>query len=536
MGAQRIRAENVTNSPPICAQFGEDNRVRPTLPATGPSPHNMQVLENPGMTPTAFADFEQMFEWAPISLWLEDFSALKDLFASWRAEGVTDLEAHLRADPTRMQQCAAGLRILQVNRQTLTLFGAASLEELQQRLPEVFRGDMLTTMLPEMLSLWDGRLDYANQTVNYALDGRRIDVAIRVRVLQGHEDRWDRVLVSLEDTTQAVQTRRQLAASESHARDLFHYSPVSLWVEDFSGVKRLLDEVRAQGIQDFRVFLSVHPEFVSRCMEEIRVLEVNQQTLTMFGAASQAELLENLGAVFRDEMHDTFAEQLVDLWNGKTEQVREVINYGLGGALINIHMQFSVLPDHQDRWDLVLVSLVDITARKKAEAYLEYLGKHDSLTRLRNRAFYVEELSRISRKGPWPLGVLAMDLNGLKRVNDSAGHVAGDALLRRAGEVLSSASAGQPWCMARIGGDEFVALLPGADERVAQELKSRIESMVELNNQFYPGHALSLSIGVSSAPRAAEVEAALHAADQAMFDAKERFYKEGRHERRRTAG
>lgn len=488
------------------------------------------------MTTSHTADFEQMFEWAPISLWLEDFSALKDLFDPWRAAGVTDLEAHLRADPTRMQQCAAGLRILQVNRQTLTLFGATSLEELQQRLPDVFRGDMLTTMLPEMLSLWSGRLDYANQTVNYALDGRRIDVAIRVRVLQGHEERWDRVLVSLEDTTQTVRARQLLTASEHHARDLFHYSPVSLWVEDFSGVKRLLDEVRAQGIQDFRVFLSVHPEFIGRCMEEIRVLEVNRQTLEMFGAASQDELLGNLGKVFRDEMHDTFAEQLIDLWNGKTVQTREVVNYGLGGALINIHMQFAVLPDHLEHWDLVLVSLVDITARKKAEAYLEYLGKHDSLTRLRNRAFYVEELSRISRKGPWPLAILAMDLNGLKRINDDEGHVAGDALLRRAGEVLASASAGQPWCMARIGGDEFVALLPGADERVALDLKGRIESMIELNNQFYPGHALSLSIGVASAQRASEVEDALHAADRAMFDAKARFYQEGRHERRRAQG
>ena len=57
---------------------------------------------------------------------------------------------------------------------------------------------------------------------------------------------------------------------------------------------------------------------------------------------------------------------------------------------------------------LVLLSLIDITARKKAEAYLEYLGKHDALTKLRNRAFYVDELNRISRKGPWPLTVMAL--------------------------------------------------------------------------------------------------------------------------------
>lgn len=476
------------------------------------------------MTLSSATDFEQMFDRAPISLWLEDFSALRTLFDRWRAEGVSDLRTHLQAEASRVQQCAACLKLIKVNSQTLKLFAARSQDELEQNLHDVFRGDMLTRMLPEMLALWEGRLDYSNQTVNYALDGRRIEAQIHVRVLQGHEANWDRVLISLEDVTETVVARQQLAASERHARNLFDYSPVSLWVEDFSGVKRLLDEARSQGIQDFRVFLSVHPEFVSRCMQEIRVLDVNRQTLQMFGAANQDELLANLNLVFRDEMHDTFAEQLIDLWNGKTEQTREVINYSIGGSLINIHMQFSVMPDHLDSWDLVLLSLVDITARKKAEAYLEYLGKHDSLTRLRNRAFYVDELNRISRKGPWPLSVMMMDLNGLKGVNDSEGHVAGDALLRRAGEVLANATAGQPWCVARVGGDEFVALLPGADERMAQEIRTRIESLIEVNNQFYPGHPLSLAVGVSSARQATEVEEALHAADRAMFEAKARHY------------
>ena len=146
---------------------------------------------------------------------------------------------------------------------------------------------------------------------------------------------------------------------------MFESAPISLWPEDYSAL--------------------------------------NRQTLSMFAASSQDELLSRLGAVFRDEMHESFAELLLDLWEGKTAQLREVVNYSLNGELINIHMQFAVLPDYHDTWGLVLVSLVDITARKKAEAYLEYLGKHDALTRLRNRAFCVDELNRISRKGPWPL-------------------------------------------------------------------------------------------------------------------------------------
>lgn len=483
---------------------------------------------------TAATDFELLFESAPISLWLEDYSALKDLFDTWRAQGVSDLETHLRADPARAAQCSQCYQVLQVNQQTLRLFGASSQNELIARLPEVFRGDMFEPMVHELVQLWNGQLEFSNQSVNYGLDGRRIDVQIHVRILPGHEARWDRVMVSLQDTTTHTLARQQLERSEQHARNLFDLSPVSLWVEDFSGVKQLMDEVRHSGVQDFRVFLSVHPDFVGRCMEQIRVRDVNQHTLDMFAATDRADLLSKLDLVFKGEMNASFADQLLDLWNGKTVQTREVINYSLSGELINIHMQFAVMPGHEAHWDMVLVSLVDITARKKAEAYLEYLGKHDALTRLRNRAFYVEELNRISRKGPWPLAIVAMDLNGLKAVNDTQGHAAGDALLRRAGEVLAKAAGDQqPLCMARIGGDEFVALMPGCDERAAQGLRERIESILDLNNQFYPGQKLSLAIGTAACHSAAEVEPAIHAADQAMFEAKTRYYEEAQLERRR---
>lgn len=130
--------------------------------------------------------------------------------------------------------------------------------------------------------------------------------------------------------------------------------------------------------------------------------------------------------------------------------------------------------------------------------------------------------------------VIAMDLNGLKRINDEHGHAAGDAVLRRAGEVLSSATAGYPYCVARIGGDEFIALLPGCDERVAAGLQERIHSLIELNNQFYPGQSLNMAMGSASCASAVQVEAALHAADQAMFANKIRFYEEAKLERRRN--
>lgn len=477
-------------------------------------------------TPSPTTDFESMFDLAPVSLWLEDYSGLKSLFDAWRAEGVTDLAAHLAADPGRIAACIAQFKVLRVNQTTLTLFGADSQPALLAALDVVFRDDMSQSVRYELDQLWSGQLDFSNQTVNYTLDGRRLDVQVRVRVLPGHESAWDRVLVSLHDISAPVAAARERAESERYARGLFDRSPVSLWVEDFSAVKGLLDDIRQRGITDFATFIKVHPEFVARCMQEIRVIDVNRETLRMFGAPDTPTLLHNITKVFRDEMHDSFAEQLQDLWNGKTFQQREVINYSLAGDLINIHMQFAVLEDHLAAWDLVLVSLVDITARKKAEAYLEYLGKHDVLTRLCNRSFYTEELYRLSRKGPWPVSILTIDLNGLKPINDELGHAAGDALLRRVGDVLAKAVEPPGW-PARIGGDEFSVLLPMTDERGAQAMRDRILSMFELNNQFHAGqsgHVLSASIGIATCAAGESLDAAVVRADRAMYDDKARHY------------
>ncbi len=476
-------------------------------------------------------DYQTLFQLAPVSLWLEDFSAVRAHFERLRTEGVTDLRAYLRANPDEVAHCSSLIRVIAVNRRTLDLFRAADLADLVANLDTVFRDDMFDQHVEELCQLWDGGNRFASQTVNYTLDGERLDIRLEATVMPGHAATWDRVLLSIEDITARMRTERELRRSEQYALGLFEHSPVSLWVEDFSAVKMLLDEVRAAGITDFRTFLNVHPDFVSRCMQEIRVLDVNQQTLQMFGAESKEILLSRLGDVFRDDMRIHFAEQLVDLWHERLWQQREVINYALDGRSVDVFMQWSVFPGREQDWDQVLVSLTDITARKKAEAYVEFLGKHDVLTKLYNRAYYEDELARLGRKGPWPVSVIAVDLNGLKIVNDQFGHGDGDALLRRTGEVLKKA-VGDQVCVARIGGDEFMVLLPGRDERGAVTVVEQIEKVVELNNQFYPGTALSLSIGHATCPQGDRLSDTVKVADSRMYDAKRAHY-EARDDRRR---
>ncbi|MFK8253765.1 GGDEF domain-containing protein [Ancylobacter terrae] len=467
-------------------------------------------------------DDAEMFDLAPVSLWVEDFSSVKTQLDLWRAAGVTSLRDFLREDVERVRACAQRIRILKVNRRTLSLFGADDLDHLVANLDRVFGPDMLKTHIEELSQLWDGYREFASLAVNYTLSGQRLDIQLKGTILPGYEDSWAKILISIENVTERETARRQAAGAEAYARGLFEHSPVSLWVEDFSSIKLLMDDVRMRGITDFRVFTDVHPEFVERCMSEIRVLDVNRHTLEMFGAPDRHALLRRLGDVFRDDMQRHFREQLVDLWNGKLFQQREVLNYALNGDELHVHLQLSVLPGHEHDWSLVQVALTDITARKKAEAYLEFLGKHDVLTKLHNRSYYADELNRLERRGPFPVTVIVADLNSLKSINDHLGHAAGDALLRRAGEVLGKV-VDKPNCAARIGGDEFALLLPGTEEAAGLAMIEQIEKLVELNNQFYSATQLSLAIGVATSRPGERLEAVVKRADLRMYAAKRAF-------------
>ena len=464
-----------------------------------------------------------VFDLAPISMWIEDFSGIRALFDRWRAEGVTDLRAFLEADLGRVADSSRSIKVLSVNAKTLELFEATDMAHLVGNLDKVFQGEMLLTHINELEQLWNGGTSFASAAVNYTLGGRRLDIQLRGAVLPGHEDTLDRVLLTVEDVTAREEARRRELASRQHAEGIFEHSPVSLWVEDFSKIRQLLEDLRNRGIQDMRVFTDVHPEFVRQCMTEIRVIDVNHATLEMFGATGKAQLLSQLHTVFRGDMEQHFREQLIDLWQGRLFQSREVVNYALDGSERVVIMQFSVLPGHEADWSRVLVALTDISARKKAEAYLVYLGKHDVLTGLHNRAHYIDTLNRLERQVVRPMSVVLIDINGLKDVNDRLGHDVGDSLLRRLGEVLKEA-AGESHHAARIGGDEFAVLMPRADEQEAAAMVETVQRLLAVNNQFYSTIQLSLSIGCASGTEGETLEALVRRADQTMYEQKREFY------------
>ena len=460
--------------------------------------------------------FQMLFEYAPISLWEQDFSAIKNLFEDLRRQGVQDLSRHLDEHPELVAESIALIKVVDVNQQTLTMFGVQTKDEMLANLDKFFRDEMRVHFRDELLSLWAGRLSWSGEGVNYTLTGDPLDILLSWRILPGSEETWKQVLVTIEDITARKQAERELAVSENRLRGLFENSPISLWEEDYSQIKDYFNLLRAEGVEDCKQYLLEHPEAVDACMGMIRVLDVNQKTLEMFGAQSKDELIQNLDKVFRGEMRSHFHKELTDLWNGKLSYETEGVNYTLSGEPLHIHLHLSIFPGYEQTFGRVLVAIEDVTARRKAEDYLRYLGTHDVMTGLYNRTYYEEEMKRLGGGRQYPVSIIIADMDRLKEVNDSLGHQAGDSLIRRAAEVLK-AGFRQEDVIARIGGDEFAIIMPVTETPVAEEAMERVQTLIGLNNKFYGDPVLAISLGVSTGEKGSDLEAIMRAADDNMY-------------------
>jgi diguanylate cyclase (GGDEF)-like protein len=216
---------------------------------------------------------------------------------------------------------------------------------------------------------------------------------------------------------------------------------------------------------------------------------------------------------------------LLHLWGGDSAFETECVNYTLQNEPIYVRLHLAVYPGFEQTWERVLVSLEDITARRKAEEYLRYLGTHDVLTGLYNRAYYQDEIRRLSGGRRYPITILMADVNGLKKINDSLGHEAGDKIIRRAAEVLR-AGFRQEDVVARIGGYEFAVIMPQTDAETAEETLTRLETLLRLNNKFYGEPQLSLSVGIATAAPGEDLETVMRRADDEMYRRKREYYRQ----------
>jgi diguanylate cyclase (GGDEF)-like protein/PAS domain S-box-containing protein len=205
----------------------------------------------------------------------------------------------------------------------------------------------------------------------------------------------------------------------------------------------------------------------------------------------------------------------------------EIINRKKDGELFWSSITISPITDASGKITNFLARLEDITERKQKMETILYMAYYDSLTGLPNRYFFQEllqnALNQAQRHGRM-LGVLFLDLDHFKKVNDSLGHPVGDQLLQATAQKLKDCCSREGDIVARRGGDEFIVLLPELKQvegaiKVAERIISAFKKSFVL-----PANEISISpsIGISVFPRdGCDPETLIRKADMAMYCAKE---------------
>ncbi|MEI6131207.1 MAG: HD domain-containing phosphohydrolase [Bacillota bacterium] len=206
-------------------------------------------------------------------------------------------------------------------------------------------------------------------------------------------------------------------------------------------------------------------------------------------------------------------EFLLDVKNPKTLVFEMQLNKKDGGIInTEISARFRINKEGQ----VEIVGLTrDIEDRKKIEQEIIHMSHHDQLTGLKNRRFFDNEAFKLNEEKYMPLSLIMIDVNGLKLTNDAFGHKQGDKILEKIAGILSNVCRKED-VVARIGGDEFIILLPQADSIYSNNIIDRINdgiSKEKVNNV-----TLSVSLGYSVKTQVSEdIDEVFKNAEDAMY-------------------
>ena len=255
-------------------------------------------------------------------------------------------------------------------------------------------------------------------------------------------------------------------------------------------------------------------------------LRVNRSLCDLVGYSEEELLRSNFQAITHADDVGSDLANLYRLIQGETPtcQVEKRYVHKLGQVVWAMN-SVSLVRDSEDNPAHFIFQIQDISERKRAEAALQSLSLVDELTGLYNRRGFLavtEQYLESFQRSDNGLVVLYADLDGLKGINDSLGHLEGDRALVRTAEILKEAFRSSD-IIARLGGDEFVLLASvGADES-AESLTDRLQQKIALANaQRHRPYDLSISIGVAhyDPDEACTIEELMGRADRVMYEEK----------------
>ncbi len=261
-------------------------------------------------------------------------------------------------------------RIVECNRQFVELFGYAPDEAQGQQIADLIVPAELKSdgeaVSREVIWNPDGRY---YETQRRRKDATLVDVAVTGAPLE--IDGQPYTYAIYEDITARNSAYQSLQQARRRYQDLFEAAPIPMWLDDFSELKRRLDQIQAVAGGDLRAYLSARPQLLRELAAEVRILDVNQRALQLYEAPDKDEFCaEGIAATFCEQSYETFLEELLLIAEGNTRFSIEIQHVTHRGTPLEVELHWAVAPGSEDSCEHVHVSVLDITERKRAEREL----------------------------------------------------------------------------------------------------------------------------------------------------------------------
>lgn len=220
-----------------------------------------------------------------------------------------------------------------------------------------------------------------------------------------------------------------------------------------------------------------------------RIIEANQAAVKAFGYEAQ----ELLSLTIHDLRDESDIEDIESQMKKALKGIRfETIHRRKDGSTfpVEVNSVGGILQGQQ-----VLLSICrDITERKRFEEQLKYISRHDHLRGLYNRMVFDEKLIQLEKDPPYPFAVVICDIDGLKMINDTFGHEAGDRFIKAAANNIKKTVRKQDF-LARTAGDEFAIIMPYTDKNTAEKIIEKIRKTTKKCKEHRLPIPLYVSIG-----------------------------------------
>ncbi|RXK54690.1 PAS domain S-box protein [Oleiharenicola lentus] len=314
----------------------------------------------------------EYFDEAPAPIMIEDYTAFEADFAELRAAGITNLRAHLAANPALVRTLLRKKRIVAVNRLALARAGFATREEFDRGLSEIMTEEGYATFAEEVVALWEGvdrlTLERSYQTKNNELIHSLINWEVGWK--DGRRDLANVRLVFTE-ITELKRAQRALVESEERYRLLFEQAPLAVVEFDYTLLRSWFAELRAQGVTDLEDHFRSHPEARALMLAKSPLVNANQSTLQLLGASSKAELVARLSDIYTESTIQVRCDNAVRIWNGVLAANGEFDIRRLDGAVRKLAYHWRMLNlDGRPAFGRTQTVLVDVTERLAAERAL----------------------------------------------------------------------------------------------------------------------------------------------------------------------